>query len=379
VSVSSKEGWKGASVVQHQDSGSPGLVEYPIDWSVQYPDKRTRNGFREFLREQAAHWPGWENFPWYMTRTLHRHRDGPPADFDHLHAAFWMRGYAADVILNHKFEDRRALFDVLMRHEVQFAGIFRQIVIEEIRWCLNFAKQERLPDCELRGVDTPENVAALEEKRRQFREGIEHAKSEFVRVLNFASQMDDPKERIAGRPLRAWFAGGDLPDPVTVRVRVSEENGAVYLRPCARASARFVSRHVPVPRIDVCPASLLEPVRPGSDGPGIPDSDEDENSRKIALKAFDIATRLDDGSNRKKRPSHLEVLREYCVEGLTVDGIRRKCRCSKGTVINRKKDLEKMLGRSLESFMQYAGTLQKAEKALRDGRATRIYRKALAE
>jgi hypothetical protein len=127
------------------------------------------------------------------------------------------------------------------------------MVVDQIRWCLIFTKQARLPDCALWGADTPENRQAVAEKREGFREGIEQAVAEFVRVLNFASAMEDVNARIAGHPLRAWFRGAHMPEATEIPVRIVEEDGRVHLAPDAQTAARFMSRRLPVPRIEVGP------------------------------------------------------------------------------------------------------------------------------
>ena len=53
-------------------------IIYPIDWSFDCPTGCNERKLLKLLREMAAHWRGWEKFPWYLTRTLHRHMDQPP-------------------------------------------------------------------------------------------------------------------------------------------------------------------------------------------------------------------------------------------------------------------------------------------------------------
>jgi hypothetical protein len=175
-------------------------ITYPIDWSFQYPPDCNERKLRKRLTDMAVHWRGWEDFPWYLTKTLHRQMDRPKADWDHLHTFFWMQGHAAHVLLKAKFENRKAVLELLIEHNIQFAAVFRHMVIDQIHWCLVFAKQDQLPDCSLWGADSPGTAEALKGKRESFQEGIEQAVSEFVRLLNFASEVGDPNEWMAGHP-----------------------------------------------------------------------------------------------------------------------------------------------------------------------------------
>src|SRR5689334_22910428 len=49
-----------------------------------------------------------------------------------------------------------------------------------------------------------------------------------------------------------------------------------------------------------------------------------------------------------KAPSVLSVLRLYCIHGMTIPEIARRCRCSVGTVCNRLKLFRKTTGHSPE-------------------------------
>lgn len=352
-------------------------ISYPIDWSDDYPPNCTPRKLRKMLKEKAAHWRGWEEYPWYLTRTLHRHLERPPADWDHLHACFWMQGHAAHALLKETFDDRGALFELLIEHKVQFTSIFRHIVIDQIHWCLVFNKQDRLPDCALWGADTPNSEDTLKQKRGTFREGIEHAVSEYVRLLDFATVAQDPSEWMTGHPLRVWFRGAHLPDPAEIGVRLSEEGGRVFLRPEAKAAARFLSRRVPIPRIEVCPDGLPNEENE-MDPSAVQTAVDEDTSRTIAFRAFELATRFDE-RDKKKAPAHVTVLRLYCCDGLSVQRIADKCGCSKGTVMSRKKDLEAQLGISLEAFRRHSAMLKEAARTAEYAKAKKIYRKGLLE
>jgi len=79
-----------------------------------------------------------------------------------------------------------------------------------------------------------------------------------------------------------------------------------------------------------------------------------------------IAQKLDDNP-RLKAPTHTTVLNLYCMEGLTVDGIVKKHGFVKGTVMNRKKDLELKLG-PLNELRPYSDQFEKIAISLSDDR-----------
>jgi hypothetical protein len=257
------------------------------------------------------------------------------------------------------------------------------MVVDQIRWCLIFTKQARLPDCALWGADTPENRQAVAEKREDFREGIEQAVAEFVRVLNFASAMEDVNARIAGHPLRAWFRGAHLPEATEIPVRIVEEDGRVHLAPDAQTAARFMSRRLPVPRIEVRPAGGGDEEKGGrqeaeGSGFGVRGDGDGEAARMIAFRAFEMATRLDENP-RQGKPTHAVVLGMYCVKELSINEIAKACGCAHGTIVNRKRELERKLGLPLETFRKHSAMLEEAERTAEDGRAKEIYRRGLGE
>ena len=362
-------------------------VPYPIDWSVPYLPDCSRNRLRKHLREMSGHWPGWEEFPWYLTRTLHRHVDGPPADWDHLHTRFWVTGLAATILLKGKFEDRNAVLDLLVEHEVQFVGVMRHLIADQIRWCLIFRKLDRLPDCAKWGADTEYNEQGLAERRQSFREGVDQAISEFIRVLNVAAVTKDKGERLAGQPLKIWLSGAHMPEVVEVPVLVREEQGHVFLRPHPKVSSRFLCRRQPVPRIEVTPVAreeLISEVRDQRSEDGhdkaqsAQEMDADEIARRTAIATVEMAMRLDDNP-RLNQPTHCTVLGMYMRDNLTVRKIAAKCRCSHATVVNRKKRLEKVIGMPLDALKVNAQAFAAAEKVVNDGRARNIYRKGLKD
>lgn len=83
-----------------------------------------------------------------------------------------------------------------------------------------------------------------------------------------------------------------------------------------------------------------------------------------------------DGGPRLQAPTHTTVLNLYCKEGLSVAEIEKKCACSRGTVISRKKELEQRLGRPLSELRMFSDHFENVALLLSDDRARHINRKA---
>ncbi len=79
-----------------------------------------------------------------------------------------------------------------------------------------------------------------------------------------------------------------------------------------------------------------------------------DNAVAMALR---LAQELD-ANPKIKSPNHLTVLRLYCLEEMTIQEIEKTCKCSHGTVINRKRILEKKLRGDLDSFKHHSGVFQ---------------------
>lgn len=113
-------------------------------------------------------------------------------------------------------------------------------------------------------------------------------------------------------------------------------------------------------REDLFAAFKIEQVAPQSD---------DELARVMHM------VKVMDDEGAIKKLSLMTVFRCYCEEGLSAEKIARKCKCSKGTVINRKRQLEAKLGSKLESLRNISDHFEKIDGDLSDPRAEHIHRK----
>lgn len=90
-----------------------------------------------------------------------------------------------------------------------------------------------MPDCSGPGEGHEQfSHEDLVKRRAAFRECIEGAVKEFVRILDLMSVSENMNARIYGRPLRYWLRGGDMPDPVTLPVQVEMTAAGKLLKPC---------------------------------------------------------------------------------------------------------------------------------------------------
>lgn len=105
--------------------------------------------------------------------------------------------------------------------------------------------------------------------------------------------------------------------------------------------------------------------------------EEEPVSEDVARNAFALLQKLELDAPLKA-PSVLTVFRLYCVDGYSADGVARKCRCAKGTVMSRLRFIEKATGTRPEQFRALSGHLQKIDDDLNASGAREIYRRGLA-
>ena len=97
--------------------------------------------------------------------------------------------------------------------------------------------------------------------------------------------------------------------------------------------------------------------------PPLSDSDFSEAQRIFAL------VRQLDSESRIRLPSVLTVLRLYCIEELNVGQIAGKCRCAKGTISNRLRQIRKATGTDPILFRRISDHFDRMMDAASDSRA----------
>ena len=97
-----------------------------------------------------------------------------------------------------------------------------------------------------------------------------------------------------------------------------------------------------------------------------------------ARQAFALVRALD-ATQPVRKASLYTVFRLYCVEGLTVEQVARKCRCARSLVFVRLGALRRKLGTEPGRLRQYSGHFERIEESLTDSRARRVYRQGVAD
>ncbi|MCE9616447.1 MAG: hypothetical protein K8T26_19410 [Lentisphaerae bacterium] len=247
------------------------VLAWIISFAFPYPAKCTREVLLKMLREFAAEWPGWETFPWRITRDIHQLIDDPPVNFHYLMTQFWLTAYACHVVLTETFASQEDLLDMMIRERFEFVGVFRHHLITALQYLRDQEGKAYIPDCT--GIEEGHLGVTQEElarRRRVFREAVERGARETVRVLNYASQATDMNKRVSGRTLRAWAQGDDMPSPQELQVVLSQENGLTVISPTREERAQFARVKKTIPRLLVhglSAQSLRRPEEPGTAAP----------------------------------------------------------------------------------------------------------------
>jgi len=116
-------------------------------------------------------------------------------------------------------------------------------------------------------------------------------------------------------------------------------------------------------------SELFEPFTPE------PKRTLDEDTTR---KAFALVKALD---NHKfmSAPSLASVFSLYCIDGLNVTDIARKCLCSRGTIMNRLAAILKKTGVDPKAVRRLAANFDRSDEQISDFRARHIHRKRLID
>ena len=80
--------------------------------------------------------------------------------------------------------------------------------------------------------------------------------------------------------------------------------------------------------------------------------DEDTTRRAFAL------IKVLDQKQNFQPPTPATVFRLYCIDGLNISEIARKCRCSRGTILNRLKFIQKHTGLAAKAMRRFSGVME---------------------
>ena len=225
-------------------------ADWMIDFAFDYPVDCTPDKLLERLESLSTDWPGWDNFPWRVTRSIHKFLDHPPVNFHYLTIHRCLQGYAAHLVLNSNFRSRPEVLAAMIREKCEIVGLLRVLLIDAVRYELRFTKMDYIRDCSGPG-DRHEQVPPeeLEKRRAAFRECIEGAEKEFVRILDLMSVSANMNARIFGRMLRTWAHGGDMPEAVTLPVQVEMTAAGKLLKPCQSEMALYARGGFTMPEV----------------------------------------------------------------------------------------------------------------------------------
>ena len=202
------------------------------------------------LESLASQWPGWDNFPWCVTRSLRQFIAQPPANFDYLLTHYCLVGYASHLVLTAKFENHQRVLALILREKFEITGMLRALLMDAIHAELHRTTPVHIQDCS--GPDdgrTYAPVDELERRRQSLRACVDDAARDFVMVLNLACQRDTLDDRILGHSLQLWARGGDMPASVSVPVQVEVTPSGKVVLPCKEEWLAFLKAGITVPKL----------------------------------------------------------------------------------------------------------------------------------
>jgi hypothetical protein len=106
--------------------------------------------------------------------------------------------------------------------------------------------------------------------------------------------------------------------------------------------------------------------------------EEEPVPQDVARQAFRLIEQLD-SDQVVKPPSVLTVFRLYCVKEMTAEQVRLKCRCSKGTVINRLQLIREKTKMEPDELRRFSSQFDKIEDDIRESNAAYIHRKRMID
>jgi predicted DNA-binding protein YlxM (UPF0122 family) len=100
-----------------------------------------------------------------------------------------------------------------------------------------------------------------------------------------------------------------------------------------------------------------------------------EPNLSLAVKVFELLTALDPDNHLRKAPP-IKVFNLYYQRGLPPAEIARRCKCDRSLVFDRLTVIKQQLSWSPRQLRELSPQVEALEDAVRDSRASRIYRKA---
>ena len=228
------------------------LVCWIISFAFPYPANCTREVLLGLLHNYAKEWPGWERFPWRITRDLHHFIDDPPVNFHYLLIQHCVTAYACHVLLSAKFMNLEDVLDMLIRLRFEFVGVMRHELIRSLQSLRDMEDKDQIPDCS--SIDEGQKGVGEDEihrRRRAVMNAFAKATEGAVRILNYASQEADMEKQIAGHSLEAWARGDSMPSQKELMVEMVQLDGEMAISPQKSEVSQFARVNRPIPKLVV--------------------------------------------------------------------------------------------------------------------------------
>ena len=219
------------------------------EWSIPYPKDSNSESVPDLLRMLTLVEHDLDSLPWHLARQLVQHLEQPDASFEYLHLTTFFRARAAMLALNGRILDHAELHKALSKHQVQFGGIYRKLLIRSIRTALTKHNLGQLPECIVHPLEPCHDSNLQEKNRALIHRVIEAAEIEYVNILTFISVATELDEEFSRHSVGFWIKGAEMPKATNVRVRVRRHDGGYDVFPCEDDVKRMMRAGILVQKI----------------------------------------------------------------------------------------------------------------------------------
>ena len=153
---------------------------WPVGYDFDYRKTLTVDALEARLAELAPEWPGWDHFPWRVTRNMHRYLSSPPVNFHYLMVQRCITGFAAHVLRTETFINRTAVLTMLVTQRCEFAGLLLGLLVDAMRYEMRVTRQTYILDAS--GPEDGHNSIPEAERtmrRARFRDNVDASLHDF--------------------------------------------------------------------------------------------------------------------------------------------------------------------------------------------------------
>ena len=219
------------------------------EWTIPYPKDINAENVPDLLRMLTLVEHDLDSLPWHLVGQLIQHLEHPDTSFEYLHLTTFFRARAAMLALNGRILDHADLHKALSKHQVQFGGIYRRLLIRSIRTALTKHNLGQLPECIVHPLEPGHDSKLQEKNRALIRRVIEAAEIEYVNTLTFISVATELDEEFSRHSVGFWIKGAEMPKATNVRVRVRRHDGGYDVFPCKDDVKRMMRAGILVQKI----------------------------------------------------------------------------------------------------------------------------------